>query len=148
MQAIQSQRQVSAGDVAFRNKGGQTDVVLISVGDDPRWQLPKGMINQGETIEAAAQREVREEAGVDTEMVGPIDTIDYWFLSGKGARRTRHHKFVHFFLFRYLTGDPADHDHEVNEAKWVEINQAIGMLTFESERRVAEMAREMLLSSA
>jgi 8-oxo-dGTP pyrophosphatase MutT (NUDIX family) len=63
----------------------------------------------------------------------------------EGAK-IRIHKFVHFFLLEYLSGDPADHDHEVNEARWVEINQALGMVRFESEKRILRLAKDMILS--
>src|SRR3712207_7199216 len=49
-----------SGGVAFRRRGGRVEVALISVGDAPRWQLPKGLVARGEEHEAAAAREVRE----------------------------------------------------------------------------------------
>ena len=52
----------------------------------------------------------------------------------------RYHKFVHFFLMRYISGDVSDHDHEVREARWVEIAQAIETIAFKSERAVLEQA--------
>lgn len=139
-----TQRQVSAGGVAFRQNEGQIEVALISVGVTRRWQLPKGMINPDETPEVAAQREVREEAGIDTELIAPLEMIEFWYYGGLGAQRTRFHKFVHFYLMRYCSGDPADHDHEVNEARWVEISRALRMLAFDGERRVVSRAHEML----
>ena len=58
--------------------------------------------------------------------------------------RVRYHKFVHFFLLRYLAGDVADHDHEVCEARWVAISHAAALLDFASERRVVEQAAKQL----
>lgn len=144
MSSIPTRRQVSAGGVVYRVQGDKTEVALISVGEDKRWQLPKGMIGNDETPETAAQREVREEAGVDTELVAPIDTIEYWYYSTSRGRRIRLHKFVHFYLMRYLSGDVQDHDYEVNEARWVEINQAQAMLAFENEKKVLKLARKMI----
>jgi len=62
---VPTKLQVSAGGVAFRKRGRQTEIALISVGDDARWQLPKGLVDSGESTEAAAVREVREETGID-----------------------------------------------------------------------------------
>jgi 8-oxo-dGTP pyrophosphatase MutT (NUDIX family) len=116
------------------------------VGPSARWQLPKGMVDPGETTEVTAKREVREEGGVDSEMVAPLEVIEYWYYITHNNLRTRIHKFVHFYLLEYRSGDPADHDHEVNEARWVEINKALEMVRFESEKRVLRLAKEMLLT--
>ena len=143
--AAATKEQVSAGGVVFRQRGGQTEVALISVGDEPRWQLPKGLVDKGESPVEAALREVREETGLEAGLVAPIDVIEYWYFSkGGGAARVRFHKFVHFFLFRYRAGDVRDHDTEVNEARWVEIETARAMLAFKGERQIMERAREMI----
>jgi 8-oxo-dGTP pyrophosphatase MutT (NUDIX family) len=136
--------QISAGGVAFQGDGGHVKVALISVGDDNRWQLPKGLVDKGESTEDAAIREVREEAGINTKVVDRIDKIEYWYLSNEQGRRVRYHKFVYFYLLRYESGDVNDHDHEVNEARWVEIEDAIEMLAFDSERKIMKRAKELI----
>ena len=132
--------QVSSGGVAFRVSATGTEVALISVGPEKRWQLPKGLVDSGETPEVTAVREVREEAGIETELLQRIETIEYWYVGNRGNQRVRFHKFVHFFLLRYLSGQVEDHDWEVNEARWVPINEAIKMLTFKNERQALEKA--------
>lgn len=140
--------EVSAGGVVFRLRDdGGFDVALILT-HEGRWQLPKGWIEDGEQAERAAAREVREEAGVDAEMVGPLDTIEYWYTSRYGDQPARVHKLVHFFLLRYLSGSTDDHDHEVTEARWADIDEADRMLAFKDERRVVAMARKALRPSA
>jgi 8-oxo-dGTP pyrophosphatase MutT (NUDIX family) len=136
--------QTSAGGVVFRRRGGRVEVALISVGAGGRWQLPKGLVDEGESPEAAAVREVREETGLDAELVAPIEKIEYWYFSAARGARVRFHKFVHFFLLRFDAGHVSDHDHEVNEARWIEIGEAIEMLAFKGERAVVERAREMI----
>jgi 8-oxo-dGTP pyrophosphatase MutT (NUDIX family) len=144
MTSVPTKQQVSAGGVPFRKRNAKTYVALISVGEQERWQLPKGLVGKNESNEAAAIREVREETGLETELVAPLERVEYWYFSGTGARRIRFHKFVHFFLLRYKSGKTSDHDQEVNEARWVEINQAEEMLAFQSEKKIVARAREMI----
>ena len=129
-------RQVSAGGVVHRDVAGRIDVALVQVGPKKRWQLPKGLVDAGEKPEATAVREVREEAGVDARIVCPLDVIEYWYVGDDAERRrVRFHKFVHLFLLAYVSGDVADHDDEVDEARWVPLAEAEGMLAFESEKK-------------
>src|SRR3712207_7818848 len=105
MSAFETREQVSAGGVVYRRTGGALEVALISVGEAGRWQLPKGLVGRGETPERAALREVREETGLEAEVVAPLDTVEYWYFARAGAARVRYHKFVHFFLMRFVAGD-------------------------------------------
>jgi 8-oxo-dGTP pyrophosphatase MutT (NUDIX family) len=136
--------QISAGGVVFRRVDSRVEVALISVGDKNRWQLPKGLVDAGEGVEEAAVREAREETGLESELVAPVEKIEYWYYSTNQGRRVRFHKFVHFYLLRYLSGDVRDHDAEVNEARWVEIDEALALLAFAGERKVVERARELI----
>jgi 8-oxo-dGTP pyrophosphatase MutT (NUDIX family) len=144
MSALPTKTQVSAGGVAFRLRGGRVEVALISVGESVRWQLPKGLVGRGESPERAALREVREETGLDAELVADIETIEYWYVSHERAARVRFHKFVHFYLLRYTRGRTSDHDQEVNEARWFEVEEAAERLAFANEKRVVRRAREMI----
>ena len=138
--------QVSAGGVAYRKKGDTIEIVIVSVGEGNRWQLPKGIIDKDESSQVAALREVREEAGIETELIDLIDKVEYWYYSKGGGKRIRFHKFVYFYLLTYRSGNTEDHDREVNEARWVDIDLAPQMLAFESERAVAVKAKEMIES--
>ncbi|HWS54192.1 MAG TPA: NUDIX hydrolase [Pyrinomonadaceae bacterium] len=144
MSSFETKEQVSAGGVVYRRRDGAVEVALISVGEAGRWQLPKGLVGRGETPERAALREVREETGLEAEIVAPLETVEYWYFSKGGAARVRFHKFVHFFLMRFVAGDVAGHDAEVNEARWVGVEEAAGMLAFKGERQVLGQAREMV----
>jgi 8-oxo-dGTP pyrophosphatase MutT (NUDIX family) len=146
MSKVPTKLQFSAGGVAYREQDAQLEVALISVGDDNRWQLPKGLIGKGESTETAAVREVREEAGVDTEVVERLDKVEYWYLWNEAGQRVRYHKYVYFYLLRYKAGDVRDHDHEVNEARWLKIDEAINVLAFDSEKKIVERARELVES--
>ena len=140
--------QVSAGGVAFRPASGSAEIVLIVPKGTDRWQLPKGLVDTGEAPEITARREVREEAGVEADVLSPIATIDYWYVgNATDGVRARFHKTVHFYLLAFRSGDVSDHDHEVSEARWVRIDDAIEMLAFKNERSVVEKAREMIITS-
>jgi 8-oxo-dGTP pyrophosphatase MutT (NUDIX family) len=132
---------VSAGGVAFRRVGSGVEVAVVRPRGTERWQLPKGIVDPGESPEATARREVREEAGVDGEVIAPIETIEYWYVgTERDGMRVRFHKSVHFFLVAYHAGDVADHDHEVLEALWMPLEEARTALTFPGEREMVERA--------
>lgn len=136
--------QVSAGGVVFRRDDDRIDVVIVAVGGNNRWQLPKGLVEKDEKPEIAAVREAREEGGTDSEVVEHIETVEYWYAGLDGGERVRFHKRVHFYLLRYVSGDTSNHDWEVNEARWVPIGDAASQLAFDNERRVVERARELI----
>ena len=139
---LRTVEQVSAGGVAFRKIDSDYEIAITSVNPSKRWQLPKGLVDAGESAEIAALREVREEAGIEAALIEPIETIEYWYFGNRNGERVRFHKFVHFFLMRYVAGDVANHDHEVAEARWVKIDEAIKMLDFKGEKQIAEKAKD------
>lgn len=141
---MKTREQISAGGVAFRESGNDVEIAVILTLHEKRWQLPKGIIDPGETPEQAALREVREEAGIDCGLIAPIDVIEYWFVDRRGGEPVRIHKSVHFFLMKYLSGDVADHDDEVAEARWVKIGDALNGLAFETERVCVQKAEKMI----
>lgn len=130
----------SAGGVVHRLGETGPEFALISVGPDLRWQLPKGLVDPGETLEETALREVREETGLTCAIVSPLEAIDYWFTASYDGPPTRFHKHVHFFLMAHLSGDISGHDDEVAEVRWFGEDEARAALAFESERRVLEGA--------
>jgi len=145
---MKTRDEVSAGGVVFRLRdGGVVDVVLILT-HERRWQLPKGWIEDGESPEHTAVREVREETGVDAEIVGPLGDIEYQYVSTYDAEPARVRKRVHMFLLRYLSGTTDDHDDEVVHARWVEIVEAESLLAFKDEQRMMTKARELLAAES
>lgn len=140
---MRSRSEISAGGVVFRLREGRFEVALIRT-HEGRWQLPKGWIEDRETPEEAAVREVREEAGVEAEAVGPLGVIEYSYRSTYDPEPALVRKKVHFYLLRYRSGSTDDHDHEVAEARWAAIGEAERMLAFKDERRMMALAREAL----
>ncbi len=129
--------QHSSGGLVVR--AGQ--VLLIATGAGRRWQLPKGHIEPGESIEQAAVREVREETGVDGRIRASLPSIDYFFVDKEGRRVRKH---VDYFLLDYVAGDEHGFDpHEVDDARWFDWEDALARLSHANERRVAEKAHEI-----
>lgn len=126
----------SSGGAVVTLRDGVPHVALIATRNRTRWGLPKGAVSEGETSEQAALREVLEETGLQAEIVKPLDTIEYFFRAGD----TLIHKRVDFYLMRYLAGDLTPQLTEVDDVEWVELSGAIQRASFESERKLLEMA--------
>jgi 8-oxo-dGTP pyrophosphatase MutT (NUDIX family) len=136
---------VSAGGVVLAELRPDAAVALVahrSLRGTLQWTLPKGAQEAGETVTETALREVREETGLDVELIGPLDTIDYWFVWT--PEQTRYHKFVHYFLMRAVGGDFARHDSEMEAAEWVGPEEARQRMTFANERRLLDLVSAAL----
>jgi 8-oxo-dGTP pyrophosphatase MutT (NUDIX family) len=104
------------------------------------WSLPKGHIEQGETAEQTAKREVAEETGIHGDVLASLGSIDYWFVTE--GRRV--HKTVHHYLLRFRGGELSDEDLEVSEVAWVPLQELPSRLAYADERRLAEVAGELI----
>jgi 8-oxo-dGTP pyrophosphatase MutT (NUDIX family) len=98
--------------------------------------LPKGHPEDGESAVDAALREVREEAGVDARLVEPLGDVRYWYT--RDGRRIA--KVVSFFLLEYVSGEVEDHDFEVEQARWMALEDAARDLSYPGEREMAARA--------
>jgi 8-oxo-dGTP pyrophosphatase MutT (NUDIX family) len=134
-------REFSAGGVTVRNFRGRPFMAAVRVKGGRVLALPKGWIEPGESAAEAAAREVREEAGIDGELVEKLGDVRYWYQRGGGERVM---KVVSFFLFRYRSGSVRDHDHEVDSAEWVPLEDAPRLLQYKGEREMAQAALSRL----
>ena len=132
-------REFSAGGVVVRQMRGQAFVAVVRVRDQIL-ALPKGHPDGDESAAQAAQREVREETGLDADCVERLGDVKYWYV--RGGERVM--KIVAFFLFRYRSGSIEDHDHEVEEALWIPLADAPTRLAYKGERGMADAALSRL----
>ncbi|MFQ5586227.1 MAG: NUDIX hydrolase [Thermodesulfobacteriota bacterium] len=137
-------QQLSSGGVIFRRKNEEVEVALIAVKEGEVWELPKGLVEEGENIARTAHREVREKTGLDGRILRKIDSIHYFYSHKEGEETTRFFKIVYFFLMEYAEGDVADHDDEVDDCRWFPMDDAIERVEYENERNILLRAREMI----
>jgi len=145
MRSKATRQQVSSGGVIFRRGQAGVEVALIqrTLRDGKRiWGLPKGWVEPGESFEAAAVREVREETGLSGEILRKIGEISYQFYSREN--RATIDKTVHFYLMNYRGGDTADHDEEVETAAWFPIAEAEAAMVYPTEKEIVRKARDLL----
>ena len=134
-------REFSAGGVVVR---GEEVVVIVPTrraADGSRvLALPKGHVDPGETPVQAAAREVREETGVVAEPVRELGETRYWYRRDGRTIGKR----VTFYLFTYVDGDIADHDDEVEEVRWIGLDEAQTALSHAAEREMVALAAAYL----
>jgi 8-oxo-dGTP pyrophosphatase MutT (NUDIX family) len=143
---LRTVHETSAGGLVIDGIDGPKDTqVAALIGRIDRrgrmlWSLPKGHIELGETAEQTAIREVAEETGIQGSVLAALGSIDYWFVTE--GRRV--HKTVHHYLMRFLGGELSDEDLEVSEVAWVPVKELPSRLAYADERRLAEVAGELI----
>ena len=125
-------------------RDGAAHVALIATRGKTRWGLPKGAVTAGETSEDAALREVLEETGLQARIVKPLDTIEYFFRAGDTLIQKR----VDFYLMEYVAGELEPQLSEVDAVEWVELTAALQRASFDSERKLLQMAVQALDASS
>lgn len=107
-------------------------------------EFPKGTLEDNETSEQAAVREVKEETGYTTRIIAPLKTIEYDFI-GRDARP--YHKQVVYFLMERMNDEephPQREDYELFENRWFSLDEAERLLTFPETK---EMIQELRTTS-
>ena len=108
------------------------------------WSLPKGHLEEGESLEAAAIREVNEETGIAGRVVAPLGVIDFYFT----AEGQRIHKTVHHYLLLAEGGELNSDDVEVDEVAWVPLAELPDRLAYADERRLIARVPALLADAS
>jgi len=134
--------ETSAGGVVYRrDEDGTLRFLLIR---DPygNWGLPKGHLEEGETPEQAALREVSEESGLtDLRTESELQTIDWYFRNDDQLI----HKFCYFFLLESRSGEATPQvDEGISACVWLPLDEAVRTITYANAREVLRAAGERL----
>jgi 8-oxo-dGTP pyrophosphatase MutT (NUDIX family) len=137
-------REISAGCVVYRIDGDGIKVVLIRPKDRDSWALPKGLVEQGESPVAAAEREAQEETGLQGTIICKIGSVKYTYTAKWENPPTKVFKIVTFYLMQYTGGDTKLHDWEVAEVEWYSVDEAISKAAYSSEKQILRKAKAVL----
>lgn len=136
---MKTQHRTSAGGVMVRHSAEGPEVLLASRRTrkgELVWGLPKGLVEEGESAEDAALREVREETGHSGTIREPLGEVSYWFVwDGARIRKT-----VHFFLMDHNGEPPGKRDQEMEEVRWYPLTEAAEIAGFKSEKQILRKA--------
>ncbi|GBE00044.1 putative mutator protein MutT4 [bacterium BMS3Abin07] len=133
----------SAGGVVYRKNGDEIEIILIKIRNGTVITLPKGRVNEGESLAETALREVREEAGINGTIEAYLEDVSYWFYSKE--ENVKYKKKVHYYLMRYVNGKTTDHDSEVEDVAWMNLEEAVDKVVYKTDRQILKKARKMLL---
>ena len=125
---------VAAGGVVIDKKSADSPLVLLvhrPAYDD--WSFPKGKLDSGESIEQAALREVKEETGLDCRVIENLPPVRYSYRNRSGRIRQ---KIVHYFLMEPTAGRISVNIHEIDEARWHGVSDALDLLSYEHDREL------------
>ena len=134
-------REISAGGVVYKKAGGEVWWLVCKHSGYKKWVLPKGRIDEGETTEQTAVREVGEETGIKAKVVEKLKPAEKYTYTLKGERIF---KIVQYFLMEYVGGDIANHDWEMEEVEWLPFEEAYERLEFSGQKQMLKLARSMI----
>lgn len=139
----------SAGGVVYKRvpTKNETNDILILLGQHSQhhgWVFPKGLIGdqiENESKEDTAIREVKEETGIDAEILEPLSPVTYWYeFAGEKRKKT-----VYYYLMQYLSGNSNKRDMELENIAWLSLEAVEKRLTYPSDKQVWEEAKKRIL---
>lgn len=125
----------SCGAIVYRKSHGNTEILLIKHVNSGHWSFPKGHVEGNETELETAQREIKEETGIDV-ILDPTfrETVSY-------SPKKDTHKIVVYFLAKAKNFDFIPQEEEIAEIRWVDIGYAVNILTYENDRVIVNKAK-------
>lgn len=139
-QELKIKREYSAGGLIFRDEPEGRLWLVVRPSGDGRWRLPKGRIEAGETSAQAAQREVREEGGIEAEVLDKIKNISFFFV--RDGQRI--YKTVTFYLMRYIQEAREGFSFETEAVDWLTYDEARKKLAFDNEKEILDKGKQIL----
>ena len=137
----------SAGGIVFKKEKEKIMILVSQHSGHHGWVFPKGRIGdhiKGEKKEDTAVREVEEETGVKGKILRPFEPIQYWYaMDGERIKKT-----VYYFVMEELGGDITKHDWEMEEVEWIKKEEVENKLTYPSEKKVWQEARQLIANGA
>ncbi len=128
----------SCGAIVYRKYHGNTEILLVKSIKSGHWSFPKGHMEEGETEEETARREIKEETGVDV----LLDTGFRELVSYSPKRNTK--KTVVYFVGMATNHDLIPQKEEIAELKWHEIGQAQSVLTYDNDKLIVSKAKAFI----
>ena len=135
------QHEKSCGAIVYRKFHGNIELLLIKTQNGGHWSLPKGHAESAETEDETAVREIMEETGISV----ILDTSFRHVITYAPKKETT--KDVVYFLARAVTYDYTPQEEEIAQIKWVEINHAATLLSYDNDRQLVSQAKEQIKNS-
>ncbi len=130
----------SAGGIVFKKEDDEIFILVTQHSQHHGWVFPKGLIDEGENVKSTAIREVAEEGGVEAKIIQALPPTEYFYqFEGEKIK-----KKVTYFLMEYVSGDPGDHDWEMEDAQWIPIEKTKEKLSFKSDQSVFQKAEKLI----
>jgi 8-oxo-dGTP pyrophosphatase MutT (NUDIX family) len=138
---MKSRNEISAGGVVYRQNAAGLDVLIAKDAGYHKWVLPKGLVRKNESYEQTALREVEEEVGVRARVVAPLGEPEKYIYTARGMRVF---KSVYYFLMEYESGSETQHDSEMEDVRWVPIDEAIELMGYKAAKDVLVRSKALL----
>lgn len=128
----------SCGAIVYRKHHGNTEILLVRHLKSGHWSFPKGHMEQGETEEETALREIKEETGLDVLLdTGFRETVNY--SPKKNTKKT-----VVYFVGMATGHELVPQQEEISELRWLEVGQAGSVLTYDNDKIIVNKAKAFI----
>lgn len=132
----------SCGAVVYRKYHGNIEILLIKHVNSGHWSFPKGHVEDDETEIETAKREIMEETSIEV-MIDPTfrETVSY-------SPKKDVQKEVVYFIARARNTNFTLQQAEVCDARWIDINYASNVLTYDNDKKIVNKAKNVIKKDA